>query len=66
VKGFSVGDAVAGMIVGGGGMATEVVAPGVNCFKVPPGVDMRQGDILSASHVTHHIVNPRVRSDGIL
>jgi hypothetical protein len=26
-------NAVAGMIVGGGGMATEVVAPAVNCFK---------------------------------
>ena len=54
---FRVGQNVAGMIVGGGAMADEVVVAHAEsgCFPVPPGVDLRQAAAFPVAYGTSHI-----------
>lgn len=54
---FTIGQRVAGMVVGGGALAEEVVVPdAVNgCFPVPPGVDLRQAAAFPVAYGTSHI-----------
>jgi NADPH2:quinone reductase len=54
---FKVGQRVAGMVIGGGAMAEEVVVPNAasGCFPVPPGVDLRQAAAFPVAYGTSHI-----------
>jgi NADPH:quinone reductase len=56
VKGFSVGDGVAAMMLGGGGYATHAVVDANAAFRLPPGLDFDIAAALTVQGLTAHLV----------